>query len=281
MGPDKNQDGAYLAQGMRDVPTDSSVLVSSSKYLNSPRLRDWVSTHLLRRNGPDRPIASDNVELVASLHKIRDEAHVEALFEAERKINPPLDAWLSERFMSTYELKDLAALPPGSVGGRRYKFINENNFQLDIIPRAEPRGHFDFYTRRHLQTHDLEHILVGGLFDSVGEAVVYWMTLSNLFKHLSHELAGELNVKYMFNALRVLTRSLLHYPQTWPKMLECIHQGITVGQASGPIWMYRYEDVLHLPPEQAREKLGVNNAYDVDTTAANDIFTEVMRRAAE
>ncbi len=269
----------YLGRGVRRLATESSALISSSKYLNSARLRDWVATSLLRRNGPDFPIPADNIELVASLAKIRDEAAVDELFEVERKSNPQLDRWLSERFMSTYDLADLKALPPESVGGKLYIFIIENNAQLDIVPRAEPRGHFDFYTRRHLQTHDLEHIVTGGQFDALGEAVPYWVTLSNLFQHLSPELAGELNVKYLFNALRVLSRSILHYPHTWPKMLECIAHGIMVGQASGPIFMFRYEEVLHLGVDEAREALGVRMAHDIDTTEASQIFTETLMMA--
>jgi ubiquinone biosynthesis protein Coq4 len=278
---DATKETPYLGRGVRRLSTESSTLVSSSKYLNSPRLREWVSTSVLRRNGPDFPIPADNIELVAALAKIRDEPAVDALFEAERKINPRLDRWLGERFMSTFVAEDLKDCPPGSVGWRLYRFIVEAGAELDIVPRAQPKGHFDFYTRRHLQTHDLEHIVTGGLFDALGEVVPYWMSLSNLFQHLSPELAGELNVKYMFNALRVLSRSILHYPQTWPKMLECIVHGIQVGQASEPIFMFRYEDVLHLSVEEAREALGVRMARDVDTTEAAEIFTETVSRMGE
>ncbi|WP_240345003.1 hypothetical protein [Novosphingobium sp. THN1] len=48
-------DMPYLARGIMPVETPSSVLVSSSKYLNNPRLRDWLAMILLRRNGPDLP----------------------------------------------------------------------------------------------------------------------------------------------------------------------------------------------------------------------------------
>lgn len=278
---DRPKETPYLGRGVRSVSTESSTLISSSKYLNSARLRDWVALSILRCNGPDFPIPADNIELVASLAKIRDEPAVDALFEAERKINPQLDRWLGERFMSTYVAEDLRAYPPHSIAGKLYKFLVDSNAELDIVPRAPPKGHFDFYTRRHLQTHDLEHIVTGGLFDALGEVVPYWMALSNLFRHLSPELAGELNVKYMFNALRVLSRSILHYPQTWPKMLECIVQGIQVGQASDAIFMFKYEDVLHLGVDEAREALGVRMARDVDTTAAAEIFTEALSQMSD
>ncbi|MDB5446967.1 MAG: hypothetical protein JWQ97_2284 [Phenylobacterium sp.] len=270
----------YLNRGVKAVQTESSVLVSSSKYLNSARLRDWCGLHILRRNGPDRPIPSDNVALVGALNRLRDEAAVEALFEADRKTNPRLDQWLSERFMSTFELRDLKDLPSYSIGRRLHDFVVSNNAELDIVPRAAPTSHFDFYTRRHLQTHDFEHLMTGGLFDAIGEVVPYWMNLSNLFKHLSPELAGELNVKYIFGAMRLISRSILHYPQSWPAMLECIEQGIKVGLASEPIFMFKYEPVLHLSAEEARKALGVGEAYDVNTKEASDIFTEVIGAAA-
>ena len=33
----------YLARGVNLLGTDSSVLVSSSKYLNHPKLREWIA----------------------------------------------------------------------------------------------------------------------------------------------------------------------------------------------------------------------------------------------
>ena len=49
----------YLARGVALLGTDSSVLISSSKYLNDPRLRDWIAKIALRRNGPDYPPAAE------------------------------------------------------------------------------------------------------------------------------------------------------------------------------------------------------------------------------
>lgn len=49
----------YLARGVNLSGTDLSVLVSSSKYLNSPKLREWIALIALRKNGPDLPPAAD------------------------------------------------------------------------------------------------------------------------------------------------------------------------------------------------------------------------------
>ena len=83
-----------------------------------------------------------------------------------------------------------------------------------------------------------------------------------------------MNVYLLFSGMRMVSRSLLHYPETWPKALECLEQGIKVGRASAPIYAFRYEDVLHMTPEDARKHLGVHNAYEVDSAAAAAIFRE-------
>ena len=41
-------DVPYLARGVMPVETPSSVLVSSSKYLNNAALREWLAMILLR-----------------------------------------------------------------------------------------------------------------------------------------------------------------------------------------------------------------------------------------
>ena len=78
-------DYSYLMKGLTRVPTTSSTLVSSSQYLNDPRIRDWLATHLLRKNGPDAPTPSDPMPLVLALREVQDIDHINELFAAERK----------------------------------------------------------------------------------------------------------------------------------------------------------------------------------------------------
>ena len=49
-------DYSYLMKGIETVSTDSSVLVSSSPWLNDARLREWMANESLRRNGHDYPL---------------------------------------------------------------------------------------------------------------------------------------------------------------------------------------------------------------------------------
>ena len=49
------EDLPYLMRGAKRVTTESSVLISSSKYLNDIRIREWVVNQSLKRNGNDLP----------------------------------------------------------------------------------------------------------------------------------------------------------------------------------------------------------------------------------
>ena len=262
-------DYSYLMKGIRSVETDSSVLISSSRYLNDARVRDWVATHLLRRNGPDVPTPSDSIQLVQILREVQDIDHINALFAAERQKSPALDAWFREGFVSTFGRDDLKHYEPDTVGGVFYAQLTGNDLQVDIVPPFTPRNDFEYFQLRAGQTHDFEHILGGGGFDFIGELVPYYMRLTNLFVHMSPELAGELSVFSILGSTRIITRAVLHYPQTWLVVQNAVERGAKVGRESEPIYMMRYEDILALTPDQARRKLGINGLQIADTAEAS------------
>ena len=62
----------YLLRGVHQIGTTSSALVSSSPYLNHPRLREWLALVLLRRNGPDLPPPAEMFDFPQILREIRD-----------------------------------------------------------------------------------------------------------------------------------------------------------------------------------------------------------------
>jgi ubiquinone biosynthesis protein Coq4 len=274
-------DQPYLMRGIQHIGTDSSTLVSSSKYLNDPRIRDWVSTHMLRRSGADRPSPSDPATLAGYLMEVQDAERLNELMQLERKKSPKLDAWFSARFISTYSLSDLAKYKPGTVGGLFHDYLTKMGYEIDLVPRFEPKNDYQYYQLRNIQTHDLEHILGGGGFDYLGELVPYYIRLTNVFKFFDPELAGELSVLQVLGSTRIMTRAVLHYPQTWPTVLETIERGIAVGKASDEIFMNRYEDVFDLPLQEARAALGVRGARDVDTKPASDIWEEKVQNPGQ
>lgn len=256
----------YLLRGVMPVDTESSVLVSSSKYLNNPRLRDWLAMIALRKNGPDFPPQAEMHEFLGILHELRDYDKIEEMFTAERKVNPELDAWFKEGFVSNYKIEEFAQYAPGSLGGVFYEQMTGGDYEIQIVPWSEPRTQLEFYNLRSGQTHDFEHILFGGGFNFMGELVPYWYRLTNVFKHIrNQELAGELSVLQIFGSMRYTIRTMLHYPQVWMTAVNAIQRGITVGQESDAIFLKKMETVFHLPLEEARAALGVRGAVDVDT----------------
>lgn len=267
-------DQPYLARGTRELETLSSVLVSSSPYLNDPRLRDWVATQFLRKSGKDRPTSADAYALYPILFEILPLARIEELFSQERRRWPELDRWFAEGFSSTFSLDDLLANPPGSLGHIFGRYIKDNGFSIDIVPRFEPKSQFEYYSLRSGQTHDLEHIVTGGGFDIIGEMVPYFGRLSNVPRFLDPELVQLINLGQLLGAMRLVMRTGLHYQQSFPKLLQAMRAGMDAGEQSGPYFMARYEDVFHLPVAEAREVLGIRGVTEIDSAAESRAWTE-------
>ena len=266
----------YLARGIMPIATESSTLVSSSKYLNDPRLRDWVAKIALKRNGSDFPPAAEMHELINILADLRDYARIEELIAEERRTNARFDAWISEGFVSDYEIEDLAYCDPGTLGGIYYKAATEGDYEVQIVPNYTPRSNWEYFSLRSGQTHDYEHILTGGGFNYMGELIPYWFRLATIDTHIQNkELAGEMNAMGILGTTRYVVRTVLHYPQVWGTALECIQRGIAIGKQSDPFWMAKMEDYWNTPLEEAREALGVRGASDFDTEREGAIWGEL------
>lgn len=263
----------YLARGVNLLSTDSSVLVSSSKYLNHPKLREWIAFIALKKNGPDFPPAAEMHQLLTFIDELRDFDHIEHMITEERKVNPRFDAWFNEWHVSNYTIEDLKHCAPGTVGGIYYKTATEGNYEIQIVPDYKPQTQWQYYSLRSGQTHDYEHILTGGGFNYMGELIPYWFRLATIHTHIQNkELAGEMSVLSILGTTRYVIRTMLHYPQIWECALECIQQGIRIGRESDPFWMAKMEDVWHVPLEEARAKLGVRGARDLDTQKEGDFW---------
>jgi ubiquinone biosynthesis protein COQ4 len=265
-------DYSYLMSGIVPQTTESSTLISSSRYLNDPRLRNWVATHMLRRNGSDVPTPSDSIQLHMIMREVQDIDRINALIAEERAKNPVLDAWFETRFSSSFGREDLAQYDADTVGGIFYRQLVDNNLQVDIVPKFTPRNDYEYFQLRSGEVHDLEHILGGGGFDFIGELVPYYMRLTNLFVHLSPELAGELSAFSILGSTRIITRAVLHYPQTWLTVQETVERGSKVGRESDPIYMMKYEDVFAMTLEDARAHLGIRGARAADTATASALW---------
>jgi ubiquinone biosynthesis protein Coq4 len=272
-------DVPYLMRGRKAVGTDSSVLISSSKFLNDGRIRDWVTSENLRRNGRDYPMTYGIPSLISAVREVQDQDRIEVLFNAARKDWPELDRWFDERYLSTLTKDDISSLPPESVGGIFYKYLTDQGLEIDIVARFEPKTSFEYFFLRGVQTHDFMHILGGIGFDFLGETVPAFMKFGNLFKHFNPELAGALNVQNTLLTMPTFTRTLLHYPECWPTMWSLAEQGMRIGESSDPLFLPRFEDYLDLTPAEMRIKFGIRNVVESDSTALSDIWSEGAQSA--
>jgi ubiquinone biosynthesis protein COQ4 len=253
---------SYL-NGRRKVQTMSSVLVSSSRWLNDPAIREWISTESLRRNGGDYPLLYGSHELVTAIDRVRDLDRVDRLIKEERRKNKVLDRWFEERFISTYTLDDLGDNPPGSIGRLLYDHMKELGLSPELNSRRmadpdwAPEHDIDYFNLRSGQTHDFDHLLGEVGFDVMAEIFPTGLRTGNIFAHVGAELAGEL---LLINTLMIfpwMMRTMLHYPQAWPTLWRNLAHGYEVGQQSDLLFTARFEDIMHLTPAQARAALGV------------------------
>jgi ubiquinone biosynthesis protein COQ4 len=262
MNNTNEEDLPYLMRGRKMLQTESTALISSSKYLNDYRIREWVTNQCLKRNGQDVPGTYGIPALIEAIREVQDHDRIEALFDEVRVGWPELDRWLDERWLAKLTREDIASCPPGSIGGILYAA----NLDLQIIDGFEPRSSFEYFFLRGTQTHDMMHVLSGGEFGGLGEIIPAYLKYGNLFRWLPAELAGLLNVQNTLLSNPVFMRGPLHYPELFPLMWDMAEYGMRVGRQSEALFLPRYEDFLDLPLEEARRKFGVGGgARDYDT----------------
>lgn len=271
----------FYLNGRRKVKTESSVLVSSSRWLNDGRVREWISTENLRRNGHDYPLLYGLPTLMQAVDEVRDVEDAERLVADERRRNPAFDRWLNEGFVSTYSKDDLKAYPEGSVGRQLFDYMDkfdlspELNSRILDNPDWKPANTLDYWNLRMGQTHDAYHILGEVGFGSVAEYFITGVITGNVFRHLGAELAGALMTVNTLIMFPWMTRTMLHYPGAWPDLWRNLSYGYEVGQQSDMLFTSKFEDIMHLTPADARAALGWRGHRDgIDSRQASLIFGE-------
>ena len=271
----------FYLNGRRKVKTESSVLVSSSRWLNDGRVREWISTENLRRNGHDYPLLYGLPTVMQAVDEVRDVEDAERLVADERRRNPAFDRWLNEGFVSTYSKDDLKAYPEGSVGRQLFEYMDEFDLSPELNSRIldnpdwKPANTLDYWNLRMGQTHDAYHILGEVGFGSVAEYFITGVITGNVFRHLGAELAGALMTVNTLIMFPWMTRTMLHYPGAWPDLWRNLSYGYEVGQQSDMLFTAKFEDIMHLTPADARAALGWRGHRDgIDSRQASLIFGE-------
>lgn len=271
----------FYLNGRHKLSTASSVPISSSPWLNDSRVREWTATESLRRNGHDYPLLYGLPTLMQAVDEVRDLDRLEELVKAERSKNPAFDKWVEDSFVSSYTKEDLRQYSEGSVGRQLFDYMTEHDLSMELNsriladPNWKPANSWDFWNLRMGQTHDFYHILGEVGFASVSEYFITGVVTGNAYRHLSPELAGKLMTVNTLIMFPWMTRTMLHYPEAWPTLWQNMTYGYEIGQQSDMLFAAKFEDILHLPPKDAREALGMRGfTGPKDARAASLIFGE-------
>lgn len=255
-------DFAYFNGENVKIETASSVLVSSSPYLNHPMLRQLVAQEVLRRNGKDLQSTAYIPEVAQIIHQIEDTPAVDALFARERTLNPDFAAWLDRRHLSNFTVDDVTGFAPGTLGATIHDFLTGSGYQIDYFFQGlVVKTDYDYYKKERVFTHDIEHMVTGLETDFASETGLIWANMESYYKTFSTELAAELTRFYSWLATKSNFKTNLYYPKVMPAYLESIRLGIEMGRAwKKPLLMVPWRDHLDWTISQIREEYNIIGA---------------------
>ncbi len=251
-----SKEAGYLRGGLE--PATSSVLVSSSKYLNNPYYRDAFAQFALRKMGDDLPPTYLIPNMIRALGEVRDDEAFYCLVQEERAKNADFAAWLNRRRLTTYKPAEMRHYPDATLGGRIRDFIEESGMDIQFMQAGlEPRNDIEYIIKRRAAHHDIEHIVTGFGPNALGEVALAVMNNVCILNHITPLLAKYLNEANMFITAAGIFRVSLHTPELLFDLYSAWGLAIAAGGAiRSPLFMVDWEDYLDRTPEEICEELG-------------------------
>jgi len=251
---------AYFNGGMQQVATESSVLVSSSKYLNNTELRNMIAQEMLRRNGPDMPNTAFIPEVAQSLMMLEDFGRIMELFEEEKARLPRFKEWCDKRALADFKKDEVADCVPGTLGAALHDFMVNSGYELDIFYREiQVVNDLTFYLRQTALTHDIDHIVSGFGPNHGGEIALLNATLHSKARYFHPELAGFFNRVPTYLKTKTTLKDALHYPEAAVLNLEAEYQGAIQGRNwKYPMMLAPWREWTDWQIADIREELGIN-----------------------
>ncbi len=224
-------DRAYFNGGIKTVTTDSSVLVSSSRYLNHGPLRALIAQEMLRRNGPDMPNTAYIPEVAAILHELEDMPRIIELFEKEKARLPQFARWLADRHLADFTIAELADCKTGTLGAAIRDFMVNSGYQLDLFfQEVQVVNDFTFYLRQTALTHDIEHMVTGFGPNHGGEVALLTANMHAKARYFHPELSAFFSRIATYLKAKTIMKDGLHYPEAMVLNLEAEYRGAEQGR---------------------------------------------------
>jgi ubiquinone biosynthesis protein COQ4 len=285
-------DFAYYNGSGPGFTTASSVLISSSPYLNRADLRDLIAQEMLRRNGADLPNTAFIPNVVKILMELENWPRIFQLFEEEKARLPLFKAWLDGRNVSLFSADELKDPKPGTLRAVIHDFVVNSGYSMDHFYQGmEIKTDFDFYMKERTHTHDIEHMITGFETNHAGEVALLAANARALYNYFTPELASFFNRVGAYLKAKTTMKSGLFYPECYKVELEAEDIGAAQGRAwKHPLFLIPYREYLDWQLTDLREEFGITNppppgawawttAVSEDPRGAND--DHAMQTAAE
>lgn len=255
-------------------PVTSSVLISNSKYLNSPLYRDGWAQSSLRRIGHDLSRTYHVPLMSKAIADVVDYPAVSQLLQAEKEKNPEFAAWLDERRLTSYNPAELQDYAAGTLGAAIHDFLNQPGFDMEFtFKEVKPSNDLEYLTKRYGNNHDIEHLVTGFGPNPAGEEALALCSVMVVSRFFTPELAQFITQYQVFVSACGYKRNALHYPAVMPTFLEAMELGIAAGRTMRkPLFMVQWEDYLDWQLEDIAADLGFTRgpgeAWDWTTEGA-------------
>jgi ubiquinone biosynthesis protein COQ4 len=252
-----HDDLEYMSGGRR-FETSCSILRSTSKYLNSPMIREVLCNEALRTSGPDVIATSLIPEFNEAFEAVLDHAEVARLFREERARLPGLAAWLDARHTGDITLDRVKDCPPGTLG-HGVKGLLEQGFQLYFGRLGPAASDWEYLRKRRGQTHDIEHIITGFPGTALaGEIALFVANITSIHNFFGPALAKEIAMQSAYLLSTWTLRASLHFPEAMPAVCDGMEKGSILGKRlKRPLWMERWEDYLDWPVTKIRAEFNL------------------------
>jgi ubiquinone biosynthesis protein COQ4 len=248
---------AYMRGGLQ-FRANSSSLRSTSKYLNSPLVREVWSNEGLRCSGPDVLATSLIPEFYQAFDQVMVDADVERMFREDAARLTDLADWLNERYSGdiTYDVvKDSA---PGTLGNG-VKALMDQGFEIYFARLGPAETDFNYVRKRRGQVHDLEHIVTGFPGTALaGEIALFMANMTSTFAYFQPKLAKEIGLISSFLMSAWTVRTTLHNPEVMLAVCDAMEKGSVLGKRlKRPLFMERWESYLDWPLTKIRAHFGL------------------------
>ena len=249
----------YFNGGIKAISTESSVLVSSSKYLNHGELRNLISQEMLRRNGPDMPNTAYIPEVAQILMMLEDFGRIMQLFEEEKVRLPKFRQWCEKRALADFKKDEVKDCAPGTLGAMLHDFMVNSGYELDIFYREiQVVNDLTFYLRQTALTHDIEHMVSGFGPNHGGEVALLTANLHSKVRYFHPELASFFNRVQTYLKAKTIMKDGLYYPDAMVLNLEAEFRGAEQGRNwAYPLMLADWRAMVDWQVADIREELNI------------------------